>query len=178
MIDITKKKLPPIVINILLYLSYCATNWYMVRGTLAYYGEVYDFPGFLANDIVAFIFGGLVAFAVYKIISQFVLKNLLLRVGNGIGNVKYGLDCTIIATNFFLFGLKFIYFAVPLYASVIDIIVDPAVTIGCVALYLYYAFRQGYVDRTRYKIVVNNVLGAFLTAYGILTALNLLLSVV
>lgn len=178
MIDITKKKLPPVIINILLYLSYCATNWYMVRGTMAYYGEFYGFPGWIANDIVAFIFGGLIAFAVYKIVSQFVLKTLILRVGNGVGNVKYGLDCTVIATNILLFGLKFIYFAVPLYAAVIDIIIVPTITIGCVALYLYYAFRQDYVDRSRYKIIVNNVLGAFLVAYGILTVLNLLLAVV
>ena len=92
-------------------------------------------------------------------------------------NIRYGVCITVIVANIVLFALKFMYIALPLQASVIDIILVPALTIAFVALYLWYAFGRGYVDKTRYRTVVTQVFGSFLSVYGVITALNLFLSV-
>ncbi len=178
MIDIAKKKLPSAVVGILLYISYCAMSWYMMRGTLAYYCERYGMTGWLANDIFAFFLGGIIPFAVYEILAQFIFRTLTIKVGTGALNVKYGLELSLIAANILLFGLKFIFFACPLYAVIINTIIDPTVTIAAVALFLYYGFKKGYVDKSLYKTVVNDVLGAFLVVYGILSAVNIILTAV
>ena len=177
MIDIAKKKLPMPVVGVLVYLSYCAEGWFVSRGMMAYYGEKYGFASWFANDIWAFFTGGLVEFALFWLITVLTVRLLTARVGGGAINIRYGVCLTVIAANIVLFALKFMYLAFPLQASVIDIILVPSVTIAFVALYLWYAFGRGYVDKTRYRVVVTQVLGTFLTIYGVLAALNLFLSV-
>lgn len=177
MIDIAKKKMPLPLVGVLVYLSYCAEGWYVSRGMMAYYGEKYGFAPWFANDVWAFFTGGIVAFALFWLMTSLTTRMLTVRVGGGAANIRYGVCLTVVAANIVLFALKFMYIALPLQASVIDIILVPTVTVAFVALYLWYAFGRGYVDKTRYRAVVTQVFGTFLSIYGILAVLNLFLSV-
>lgn len=179
MIDIAKKKLPKAVVMILVYVGYCAAQWYVMRGNMAYYGESYEWPSWFANDVWAFFLGGVFPFAVYEIVSRFVSRMLVAKTyGGDISSLKYGLDLTVAATGIFLFLIKLTYLAYPLQAAVVNIILDPVVTIGFVSLYLWYAFYRGYVDKTHYRTVVSNVLGMFLAVYGLLAVVNLIVTVI
>ncbi|MDE7463789.1 MAG: hypothetical protein K2M48_02070 [Clostridiales bacterium] len=179
MINIAKKKLPLPVIGIFVYLSYCAMSWYSMRGTLAYYGESYGFGSWLANDVFAFFIGGLIPLLFYELLSMFVFRMLNARMGaqNDVASLRYGLNFAVIAANVVLFGLKFIYLAVPLYAQLLDIILNPTVTLIFVGLYLWYAFKQNYVDKTLYRNIVSAVMGPFLAVYGLISLFSIVTTV-
>ena len=176
MIDIAKKKLPQPVIYVLVYLSYCAMSWFISRGTIAYYSEQNNLPGWFANDIWAFFIGGLVPFALYAFFSWFVVRMLAVRVGNGVQSLGYGLHYAVISANLVLFGLKFMYLALPLQAVAIDAILTPAVTLAVVALYMWYAFYMNYIDKALYRIAVTQIFGSFATVYAVIVCINLVMS--
>lgn len=148
-----------------------------MRGNLAYAGNQYSMPGWIINDVVAFILGGVVPFLLYFLLSSNVQRTLQLRVGGNIAAVKRGLDIAVIAANFVLFALKFMYLALPLYASIIDAIIDPVVTLLSVGLYMLIAFRKEYVEKCKFKFVLMQVISAFIIVYGVLALLGLVLSV-
>ena len=177
MIDIAKKKLPSPVIALIVYVSYCMASWFSMRGTLAYYGQQMGLPSGLANDAIAFFLGGVIPFAIYEALATMLFKPLFMRLGGDVRSLKYGLNYALIAANVLLFALKFIYLAVPLYATLLDTILDPIITVAFVALYMWYAFYQNYVDKSRYGFALVRVLGAFIVFYGLLAILNLLLTV-
>ena len=178
MIDIAKRKLPSAAVAALVYISYCAVGWFSARGTLAYYGQQYYLPGFIVNDSVAFFIGGLLPFLLYKILSTTVFRMITMRLqASNAQSLKYGLDCAVIGANLLLFLLKFMYIAIPLYAPIVDIIIDPVITLGVVALYMWYAFYQNYIERSRYKVVLLQVYGTFLLLYGLLALINTFLAV-
>lgn len=182
MIDIAKKKLPQPAVDILVYLSYCAMSWFEMRGVLAYYCERNGFSGWIANDVWAFFIGGLLPFVLFELLTRFGFRRLSLLTGGSVDSARntssvcYGLKLTVIAANVVLFGLKFMYLALPLYANAINIILDPTVTIAFVSLYLLYAYKQNYVDKSRYRYVLTNVLGTFLVIYGLLALINMILA--
>ncbi|MCH5165689.1 MAG: hypothetical protein J1G01_04740 [Clostridiales bacterium] len=178
MINISKKKLPSAAIAVIVYVSYCAMSWFSARGTIAYFGEQYDLPNWFVNDVWAFFIGGLVPFLLFEVLCSFIFRTMIAKTNGGdVQSLRYGLNYAVIAANVLLFLLKFIYIAVPLYSVVIDIIIDPVVTIAFVALYMWYAFYQDYVERSQYRLVLTQVLGAFLSVYGLLALINMVISV-
>lgn len=154
-------------------------SWYVSRGMLAYYGDRYGVGKWFVNDAWAFFIGGLVPFALYMAIARFISRSLVLKIGGGdIKSLRYGLDLTLIAVNILLFALKFMYFALPLYATLIDAIMTPVITLGFVGLYLFYAFGQNYVEKSRYRLVVGQIMSAFIVVYGVVAFVNLILALV
>lgn len=178
MIDIAKKKLPNAVVNVLLYISYCAMGWYVMRGNMAYYGERYNWAGWFANDIWSFFLGGIVPFLLYSFLSAMAFRTVSVKTGGDAKSILYGVSLTVICANIVLFALKFMYIAVPIAAPVINIIIDPLVTLIFVGLYLLYAFRMDYVQKPLYRVVVTQVLGTFLTVYGVFAVAELLMTLV
>ena len=179
MINIAKKKLPFPALVALVYISYCAMSWYSMRGTLAYYGEQYALGAWLANDVWAFFLGGLVPTLIFELVSTMLLKKLAMKLGpqNDVASIRYGVSLAVIAANVMLFALKFIYIAAPLYANLLNIILDPTVTLIFVGLYLWYAFKQNYVDKTLYRVIVTQVMTVFLGIYGLLAVVNIMIAV-
>ena len=171
--------------SVLLYFSYCASGWYIMRGNLAYVGQQYGMAGWFVNDVWAFFLGGLLPFVLYKFISSFVMRSLAVRLvalpgtnrAQGLEKFRRGLDVTVIIANAVLFAMKFMYLALPMYAYIIDMIVNPAVTILAVSGYMLYAFKKDYVEKSVFKIVLMQAIGAFVCVYGLLAILNMLLSV-
>lgn len=178
MIDIAKKRLPEPLAYLIVYLSYCAASLFAMRGNMAYYGQSYGWPKWFTNDIWAFFLGGLLPAVIYLIISTFGFRTLSVKLRGGVSAVKYGLHYTVIAANIVLFCLKFIFLAAPLYASLLNIIFDPVITVAFVGLYMWYVFKMEYVDKTRFRLVLTQVFGSFITVYGLLTVLNLILAAV
>lgn len=176
MINIAKKKLPAPIIGILVYISYCGASWYVMRGNIAYVGYRYGMPGWFTNDVFAFFLGGLVPFLLYWFVSSYAYRALHLKTGGDLASIKYGLNFAVIAANLALFGLKFIYLEFPLYASIIDVFLDPVVTVLAVGLYMLYAFYQNYVDKSKFRIVLMQVLGTFISVYAVFALLSLVLS--
>lgn len=174
MINIAKKKLPSPILPILVYISYCAANWFAMRGNLVYYSSQMYIGDALSYDAVAFFLGGLIPFALYSIISSFTLKTLQFKTGGDIKSVKYGLHFAVIAANVLLFALKFIYIAAPLAATMLEIILDPVITLGFVALYMWYVFKMEYVEKSRFRFVLSQVFGAFVAVYGLIAAIQLI----
>ena len=101
-----------------------------------------------------------------------------MRCGGDVRSIRYGLNFAVIAANLLLFALKFIYISAPLCSGILEIILDPIVTIAFVALYLLYAYKMQYVEKSRFRFVLNQVMSAFLAAYGLIASINLILSVV
>lgn len=151
---------------------------FAMRGSMAYYGQRNGWQSWFANDIWAFFLGGLVPTVIYSVITTFGFRTLVFKAHGDIRSIKYGLHYTVIAANILLFGLKFIYIAAPLYASLLNIILDPTVTVLFVSLYMWYVFKQNYVDRSRFRIVLTQVLGAFIMIYGLLAIVNLIMAAV
>ena len=159
-----------------MYISYCAACWFSARGDLAYYGYQMYMGGLLSNDAAAFFIGGILPFALYIAISSFRFKALAFRCGGDVKSVQYGLHFAVIAANVLLFLLKFIYIAAPLSLAVLEILLDPIVTLGFVTLYLWYVFKMEYVEKSRFRFVLSQVLGTFLTVYGLIAVLGLVTS--
>ncbi|MCM1367225.1 MAG: hypothetical protein NC184_00190 [Roseburia sp.] len=178
MIDIAKKRMPEPLAYLMVYFGFCAASMFSMRGNMAYYGQSYGWPSWFTNDIWAFFLGGLVPTVLYIIIATFGFRSLTVKLRGGVTAVKYGLHFAVTAANILLFCLKFIYLAVPLYASLLDIIFDPVIMLAFVALYMWYVFKMDYVDKTRFRLVLSQVMGAFITVYGVLTVLSLILAVV
>ncbi|MDE6201132.1 MAG: hypothetical protein K2M47_04560 [Clostridiales bacterium] len=177
MIDIAKKKLPSPILPILAYISYCAAGWFVARGDIAYYVGQLNMGDVFSHDAFAFFLGGLVPFALYMIITRFVFRTMHMRCGGDVRSIKYGLYFAVIAANMLLFALKFIYISAPLYSALLEIILDPVVTIAFVSLYLWYAFKMQYVEKSRFRFVLTQILGAFLAMYGLLAMINLIIAV-
>lgn len=178
MIDIAKKKLPSPILPILAYISYCAAGWFAARGDLAYYASSMNMGSVFSHDAVAFFFGGLIPFALYMIITRFIFRTMHMRCGGDVRSIRYGLNFAVIAANLLLFALKFIYISAPLYSALLEIILDPIVTIAFVSLYLWYAFKMAYVEKSRFRFALSQILGAFLAMYGLIALVNLIVSVV
>lgn len=178
MIDIAKRKLPSPILPILAYISYCAAGWFAARGDLAYYASTMYMGGMLSHDAFAFFIGGLIPFALYMIITRFIFRSMHMRCGGDVRSIRYGLYFTVIAANLLLFALKFIYISAPLCSAVLEILLDPIVTIAFVALYLWYAFKMEYVEKSRFRFALNQIMSAFLALYGLLALLNLIVSLV
>ena len=178
LINVAKNRLPGAVIAILVYISYCAAGWYSARSNMGYIGEQYSMPAWFANDAWAFFFGGLLAFAIYKALTTFVFRTLTIKVRGDVGAIRYGLNYVVIAANLVVFGLNFIYLAAPIASGVMNVLLAPVVTIVFVALYLLYVFKQDYVDKPYFKTVVSQILGTFITVYGIVAVFGVITSVV
>lgn len=178
MIDIAKKRLPQPAALVLVYLSFCAANWYSARGALAYYAEHYGWKGWFANDVWAFFIGGIVSLLLYVFISRTSRRALQFRVGNAANALAYGIDLTVITANVLLFALKFMYIAVPLAAPIIEIMIDPVVMLTFVGLYLVYAFKMNYVSKPIFGSVAVQIMGMFAAVYGILAVVNLITAVI
>ena len=169
--------MPSPVLGVLVYASYCAASWYVMRGNLAYVGNQYQMPGWIVNDVVAFFLGGLVPFLLFWFFTSFVCRPLALKTGGDLMSIKYGLGIAVATANVVLFAFKFSYTAYPLYAPIVNIIVDPTVTLLFVGLYMWYAFYRNYVDRSRFGMVLVQVLGTFAAVYGLLALFGMILSV-
>lgn len=178
MIDIAKRKLPTPILPILAYISYCAAGWFAARGDVAYYVGEMGMGDMLSHDVFAFFFGGLIPFALYMLITRFMFRPLHMRCGGDVRSVKYGLYFAVISANILLFALKFIYISAPLCSEILEILLDPIVTIAFVSLYLWYAFKMEYVEKSRFRFVLSQILGAFLAMYGLIAMINLIVSVV
>ena len=163
---------------VLVYLSYCAACWYEMRGDLAFYGYNLNFPTWFTNDVWAFFLGGIFPFVIYTVFTVFIFKTLLVKTrGGNMAAVRYGVSLTVIAANLVLFALKFIYLAAPLYAPILEIILDPVVTVLFVSLYLFYVYKMDYVQKPYFHIVLTQVLGAFIVVYGLLTIVSIVMAV-
>lgn len=180
MIDVAKKRMPKILVLILVYISYCAADWYTMRGDLAYYCEQYSFPTWLSNDIFAFFIGGLISFLLYVIISNYVTKTLTIRLcGKGdVSAIQYGIHLTIACANVLIFLISLIYLAAPLVSAVVSIISSAVITLGLVALYLWYAFKQEYIKKCYFKQVFTTVFGFFLCLYALKSLILIITAVV
>lgn len=180
MIDIAKKKMPFAVTVLIVYIGFCAESWFIMRGTLAYYGQTYGWRGWFANDVWAFFLGGIVPTLLYEFFTWFAFRMLAVKLmGRGdVQSIRYGLNFAVTAANLVLFGLKFMFIAMPLYASLLNAIFDPVVTVIFIALFMWYVFKQNYVDKSVFRIVISQVFGLYLTVYGILAFINIILSVV
>ena len=178
MINIAKKRLPGAVISIIVYLSYCAAGWYSARSRMCSIGEQYSMPGWFANDVWAFFFGGLLPFAVYAVLSMFIFRTLALKVRGDIGAIRYGLNYAIIVANLFIFGFNFIYLVAPLASLVLDILLTPVVMLISVSGYLFYAFKQDYIDKPYFRAVVSQVIGTMITVYGLVALVGIITTVV
>ncbi len=182
MINIAKKKLPIPVVALFVYLSYCAAAWYITRGEVAYIAYRYKLGGWLANDIVAFFLGGLIPVLVYELLYFAIGKTKLTRIGAGqpydTESVRYVINYAVITANLILFALKFMYLAVPMYAHLLDIILDPAVTLTVVGLFMLYVFKMQYVPKHLFSVAFSTVFGAFVTVYGLLTVISVITTVV
>ena len=176
MINIAKKKLPSPILPIIAYISYCAAHWFGARGDMAYYGYQMTMGSFLSYDAVAFFIGGVLPFALYMLISSFRFRTIAYRCGGDVKSIQYGLHFAVIAANLLLFALKFIYIAAPLSSAVLEILLDPVVTLGFVALYMWYVFKMDYVEKPRFRFVLSQVLGTFLMVYALIAALGLITS--
>lgn len=149
-----------------------------MRGEIAYYGYQMSMGDIFSHDALAFFIGGLLPFALYMLVSAFMFKPLNFKCGGDVKSIQYGLHFAVIAANVLLFALKFIYIAAPLYSELLEILLDPIVTLACVALYLWYAFKMEYVDKSRFRFVISQVLGAFIAVYGLFAAIGLITSLV
>lgn len=179
MINIAKKRLPRAAMLVLVYLSYCAMSWFVMRGSMAFYGERYGWAGWFANDIWAFFLGGLVPFAIYELFYMMTFRTLSVGLGgDDIVSVRYGLDLAVITANILLFALKFMYIAIPMYATVVNAIIDPVVTLAIVALYLLYVFKMDYVAKPHFRVVLMRIFGTYLCVYALLAVINLLMAAV
>ena len=179
MVDIAKKKLPFPVIILLVYLSYCAACWFEMRGDLAFYGYNLDFPAWFTNDVWAFFLGGIFPLVIYMIFTVFIFRMLSVKTGGGnAAAIRYGVSLAVIAANVVLFALKFVYIAAPLYAPVLEIILDPVVTLIFVSLYLVYAYKMDYVQKSYFHVVLTQVLGAFIAVYGLTAVVSIILALV
>lgn len=177
LINIANKKLPSPILAFIVYISYCAAGWFAARGNLAYYSNQMYLGSAFSHDAFAFFFGGVVPFAIYIAATSFIFKALTIKLSGGdVRSIKYGLHLTVITANLLLFALKFIYIAAPLYSALLEIMLDPLVTIAFVALYMWYAFKMEYVEKSRFRFVLTQVLGAFLWLYGLLAAVSLIIS--
>ncbi|MCH5351566.1 MAG: hypothetical protein J1F39_06340 [Clostridiales bacterium] len=178
MINIAKKRLPAALVSIFVYLSYCAAGWYLARSQMGYMGEQYSLPGWFANDIWAFFIAGLLPFALYAVLSMFVFRTLTVKIRGNVDAVRYGLNFAVFFANIVVFGLNFIFLAAPAAVGVMKTLLAPVVTILFTSLYLVYAFRQEYVDRSAFNAIVAQVLGTMITVYGIVAAIGIVSSVV
>ncbi|MDE6029836.1 MAG: hypothetical protein K2F90_05930 [Clostridiales bacterium] len=178
MIDIAKKKLPSPILPILAYISYCAAGWFAARGDLSYYSSTMYMSTVLSHDAIAFFFGGLIPFALFMLITRFIFRPLQMRCGGDVRSVRYGLYFAVIAANLLLFALKFIYISVPLSSGILEILADPIIMIAFVSLYLVYAFKMEYIEKSRFRFALNQIMSAFCAMYGLLALLNLIVAVV
>lgn len=179
MINIAKKKLPSPILALIVYISYCAAGWFAARGNIAYYSTRMYMGDVFSHDAFAFFLGGIVPVAIYLIASNFICRTLSYRLpGSDIKSVKYGLDWAVTVANTLLFALKFIYITAPMYSAMLEIMLDPLVTIAVVALYMWYAFKMEYVKKSHFRTVLVQVFGAFLWLYGLFAAVGLILSLV
>lgn len=174
---IREKKIHPYIMTALVYVSFCASNWYMSRGSLAL--TAYQFPqlfqtAVLFNDVVAFLVAGIIPTLVFELISMFTFRFAQVRMGGSTDMMRYALRFFYVPANLVSFLIKLVYFITPLASVYGNIVIDLVVTAGFVAWFLFYSAKN-FVPKERWGAMLYQVGGTFLIVYGILTAIGLLL---
>lgn len=168
-----------LVRGLLVYFSFCAASWYESRSTCAYFGQYYNNMSWVSNDAFAFFFGGIIPMIIYKLISSSAFRLLQYKFpANNYHKLIVGLDVTFIAANVLCFALKFTYFAMPLAAPIIDCFLDLIICAVAIVIYFYYVFKKSLITKEHFAPLVNTVSMRFLSVYGLIAAINLILFLV
>lgn len=163
-----------VIRGLVLYLSFCATGWYMTRGVCAYYGSTNAMLTWVANDVVAFFIGGIVPFALYKFLIPSIFR-LIAHVSqdNNVYKVSHALEYTYAGANVLCFLIKLIYIAFPLSALIMDVFVDFVITGGVMVAFFTYVYKKSLVKREYFSALMQKVAFKFLLIYGLVAFLEL-----
>ncbi len=177
---IDEKKINKYIVIAVLFLSFGYAQWQSARGTLAYMS--YSYPelgqaGWLFNDVVAILFGGLVPLLFYELLTAFAARFVSVRVGGADGDMKYALRFFYIAANIVIGSLKFLYYVSPIVSVFGGIWIDFFVTTAFFGWFLAYSAKH-YVQKPRWGAMFLSVGGTYLVIEAILTVINLLAGVV
>lgn len=162
-----------IISGIAVYLSYCMAYWYQTRGLWSVYAE--SIP-MLNNEAVAFLFAGAIAYLLYFLSEKMIFRNLIYKFVMDWEKPRFNLRMFIIAANIVTFGLSFLYMYVR------PSFVWGTVLAGFVSTLLFltgYLFYQ--VPRISQKSVIATFImqvgSAFLTVFGVMSVVTLLMEV-
>lgn len=162
-----------ILLNIAVYLGFCAGFWMSTRGVIA----GLNFPRFFANDIMTFFIAGLLPTALYQL---FIVSAFRLIAASGVvtnmQKHKERLSFFVIGASLVSFGIKWLYWLIPLAAPIVDVYLD--FFVYAIALTLYFVFTAKHLPKERVPLFVTQLSVRFLTVFAVLAITQLIVTVV
>lgn len=171
-----KRRLDKRILIVLLYLSFCAAEFFTFRGTFAALMTNFGVPSaVVSNYFVAFFLGGIVPIALYELISRFLFRFSQVTLGGRVDDYSYILRVFYIAANVLIFLVKLVYLWFPLLHIYGDIIIDFVFTSAAFAVFLWYVLRRE--PKEHIAPILYRLGGSYVVVYGIIAVINLLLEV-
>lgn len=176
---IREKKLNDILVIVILYFSFCLSNWFTSRGT-ASLSSLMGMSGVTSvltgNEIVAFLMGGLIPTLLYELITRMLFKMGQVKIGGGADDMRYVLRFFYIAANIVIFLVKLTYLINPLISIYGDIFISFIITTAFMVWYFLYVAKH-YLEKDRYAMVLYQLGGAYLILSVITSVLPLIMGV-
>lgn len=164
------------ILIVLLYLSFCAAEFFTFRGTYAALMTNFGVPSaVVSNSIVAFFLGGLIPFVLYELISRFLFRFAQASLGGRVDEYAYILRVFYIAANAAIFLLKLLYLWFPLLHIYGDILIDFVITSAAFAVFLWYVLRRE--PKEHIAPILYRLGGSYVIVYGVIALIKLLLEV-
>ena len=176
---IDDKKINKWIVIVVLYLSFAFASWQSSRGTLAYLS--YSYPalngnGAIFNEVVAFIFGGVIPLLFFELVASFGARFVGFRCGVAADKLKYSLRFFYIGANIVIGAVKLVYFVSPVISVFGEVLIDFLITTVFFIGFLVYAGRH-YVDKTRWSAMILCAGSTYLVLFAIVTAANIIAGV-
>lgn len=169
------KKIDSRIVAAVLYLSFCAAEYFTFRGTYVALLSNMEFKNVaLSNYIVAFFLAGVVPFALYELIASFMFRAMQVRVGPT-ETLLYALRYFYIGANLVIFLVKLLYLWYPIAHIYGDIVIDFVITAGFFAGFLWYAAKR--VPKERIAPLLYQLGSAYIMIYGVIALIRLLTEV-
>lgn len=177
---IKEKKINNYLMIFFLYVSFCACNYFAARGTLSYTSMTMagaGVVGFMFNDIVAVLIGGLIPTLLFELVTSFVFKFSQVKLGGAADDMRYALRFFYIPANLICFGIKFVYLLSPIVSIFGNVMIDFVITaIFCVGFLVYCA--KNCIKNDRWGAMIYQLGGAYLIVYGIMTVAAIVMGVI
>lgn len=166
---ITEKKVHPIILGLLVYLTFCLSHFYFARGDWAYALSVLSQKlqgAAVSNPIFAFLYGGIFSWVIYEVIVNFTYASLKMRLGKCADDLKYSINYFFIVANLLNAAFTLLYIISPIISVYGGIFSEFIITSICMVFYFMYIFKHC-VEKNRQGMTLITIGGTYIIVFAV-----------
>lgn len=161
------------IMIVVMYLTFCASFYFNVRGTVGFVVTMYGLSNIASSVIVAFLYAGILPTLFVEILCYFVFRILQDRIQESI-KLKYYLRFFVSGGSLVVFFAKLVFYINPFFYVYANAIVEFLGYTIAFGVYVFYCGKK-VVKAQDGGIIVTILSGSYLAGYGMLMIASLFL---